>query len=78
MGWISTNEAVRRVKAAGLGSFTTHTIRGWGRRYKLGRKLGGRWIINEERLAQFMGRRGAKDGIRKEEGASSGSNVAAE
>lgn len=47
--WITTQEAARRADTS-LRSMTD-----WCERYRLGRKVGGRWRINPDTLADFIG-----------------------
>ncbi|MDD5006862.1 MAG: hypothetical protein PHC68_00500 [Syntrophorhabdaceae bacterium] len=53
--WIPTYEAVDIVHKKGYGNFTVATMRNWSRRYKIGKKIGGRFFIDRRALMKLMG-----------------------
>ena len=46
--WMTPDEAAR------LAETTARTMTGWCERYRLGRKIGGRWRISPDLLAAFL------------------------
>lgn len=52
---ISTDEALGIVIDRELGTITKTTLISWVRKNKLGKKVGGRWRINEERFFKYLG-----------------------
>ena len=52
---ISTDEALGIVIDKELGTITKTTLISWVRKNKLGKKVGGRWRINEEKFFKYLG-----------------------
>lgn len=52
---ISTDEALGVVIDKELGTITKTTLISWISKYKLGKKVGGRWRINEQKFFKFLG-----------------------
>ena len=52
---ISTDEALGLVIENELGTITKTTLIAWVRKNKLGKKVGGRWRINEEKFFKYLG-----------------------
>ena len=52
---ISTDEALGIVVDKELGTITKTTLISWVRKNKLGKKVGGRWRINEEKFFKYLG-----------------------
>lgn len=52
---ISTDEALGVVIDKELGTITKTTLISWIRKNKLGKKVGGRWRINEEKFFKYLG-----------------------
>ena len=52
---ISTDEALGIVIDKELGTITKPTLITWVRKNKLGKKVGGRWRINEEKFFKYLG-----------------------
>lgn len=55
MKTISTEEAINTFTENELGTVTKPTIITWIRKFKLGKKIGGRWRISEEKYLKFIG-----------------------
>ena len=51
---ISTDEALGIVIDRELGTITKPTLISWVRNNKLGKKVGGRWRINEEKFFKYL------------------------
>ncbi len=51
--WINTNEAIGIVIALGF-HCTPTSLRTWVDKYRLGKKIAGRWYIEEKRLRNFL------------------------
>ncbi len=51
--WINTNQAMQIIKEHGI-SCTRTSLLTWISKYRLGKKVGGRWYVNEERLHEFL------------------------
>lgn len=52
---ISTDEALGIIIDKELGTITKTTLISWIRKNKLGKKVGGRWRINEEKFFKYLG-----------------------
>lgn len=52
---ISTDEALGVVIDKELGTITKPTLISWISKHKLGKKVGGRWRINEQKFFKFLG-----------------------
>lgn len=57
--FISTNEALKTVKEIGEMNITLKTLITWVVTYKMGRKIGGRWVIYKSMFLKFL-REGSK------------------
>lgn len=51
--WINTNQAIEIIVASDV-HCTPTSLRTWINRYQLGKKVGGRWYIEEKRLREFL------------------------
>lgn len=51
---ITLPDAVRLIEAQGL-DFSREAVKRWISRYKIGRKVGGRWYVDPEKLALLLG-----------------------
>jgi len=51
--WINTNQAMEIVKESGI-SCTRTSLLTWIKKYCLGKKVGGRWYVDKERLDIFL------------------------
>ena len=51
---ISTDEALGVIVDKELGTITKTTLISWIRKNKLGKKIGGRWRINEEKFFKYL------------------------
>src|SRR5574341_1431240 len=51
---ISTEEAMQILKDSELGTITKATLVNWIRKYRLGRKVGGRWRIDEDKFLKHL------------------------
>lgn len=52
--FLTTNEALKRVKEIGGMSITLKTLLTWLVKYKMGRKIGGRWIVYQDSFNKFL------------------------
>lgn len=52
---ISTKEAMEVITDNELGTITRATLIHWIKEYKLGKKIGGRWRIDEDRFLKYLG-----------------------
>ncbi|MCJ7747867.1 MAG: hypothetical protein MUP27_08990 [Desulfobacterales bacterium] len=52
-GLINTNRAMEIVAQHGI-SCTRTSLLTWINKYKLGKKIGGRWYVDEQRLRVFL------------------------
>lgn len=50
---INTNQAIQIVKEHGI-SCTRTSLLSWIVKYHLGKKVGGRWYVDEEKLYKFL------------------------
>lgn len=51
--WLTSNQAISRVKAKGFRCTRTSFL-SWTIKHRLGKKIGGRWYIDQARLDQFL------------------------
>lgn len=51
---LTTNEAILIVKEIGEMSITLKTLLTWIVKYKMGRKIGGRWVIYRSMFIKFL------------------------
>ena len=51
--WIDTNRAIEIVKTQGMHCTRTSLLT-WIERYGLGKKVGGRWYVDEQCLREFL------------------------
>lgn len=52
---LSTKEAMEIVIDNELGTVTKATLIKWLKRHRLGKKVGGRWRIDEDKFLRFLG-----------------------
>lgn len=52
--WLTPQQAIDLIKSEGFGNITDQTMRNWCREYGIGRKIAGRWKINEFALRQII------------------------
>lgn len=52
--YINTDEAVKVVEIMSGRRMTTATIRNWAIWSGIGKKLGGRWLVNKQKLIEFI------------------------
>jgi len=52
--WLRTPEAKKMISDEGFGKISHWALIRWIDQYSLGRKIGGRWFINEARLLAFL------------------------
>ena len=57
--WIDTNRAIEILVDSGIHCTRTSLLT-WAEKYQLGKKVGGRWYIEKDRLQDFM--KGKVDG----------------
>lgn len=51
---MTTNEALKKVKEIGEMNITLKTLLTWVVKYKMGRKIGGRWVIYTSMFLKFL------------------------
>lgn len=51
--WINTNQAIQIIRGHDI-SCTRTSLLTWIGKYCLGKKVGGRWYIDKERLYEFL------------------------
>lgn len=52
--WLTPRQAIEVIQAEGFNSVSQQTMRNWCREYGIGRKIGGRWKVNEFALRQII------------------------
>lgn len=52
--FIDTNKALEIIKAKGVVSVSLPTLINWIQTYSIGKKVGGRWWINKEKLIEML------------------------
>ena len=58
---IGTTEALKIIQKIGKLSITLPTIISWTQKYNIGKKIGGRWWINKQKLIDYLKQEGKKD-----------------
>lgn len=52
--WIPLMEALQAVNEMGFGTWTSEALRGWCRKYDIGKKIGGKWFIDKAKMKVFI------------------------
>lgn len=52
--YIKTADARKIIFQAGVGAPTPTTLISWISKYKLGKKIGGRWVVDRQKLQDFI------------------------
>ena len=52
--YITTKEAIDLIKEISQRTITKTTVYKWIRRYNIGYRMGGRWMINKKLLTKFI------------------------
>jgi len=54
MSWIDTPQALKIIEEQGIKAITLPTLISWCEKYRIGKKMGGRWFIDEQKLKNFL------------------------
>jgi hypothetical protein len=52
--YVDTNEALDIIKNEGTSPVSLPTLINWIRNYKIGKKVGGRWRVNKQKLIEML------------------------
>lgn len=52
--YIDTNAALDIIKNGGISPVSLPTLINWIRNYKIGKKIGGRWRVNKQKLIEML------------------------